>query len=55
MTYLDYTPGGPDYVSNNFDLETDIDADKNAGLDPETDDLWRNTFGFWSLTLFKTF
>ena len=49
VTQLDYTPGGPDYVSANFDLETDIGADKNPDMPAEDYDYWRNTFGFWSL------
>ncbi|MHC5112421.1 MAG: hypothetical protein ACYTHJ_21390, partial [Planctomycetota bacterium] len=47
VTQLDYTPGGPDYRTDLFNL--DPNAMPNDGLDPETDDLWRQTFGFWSL------
>ncbi|WP_201742286.1 hypothetical protein [Mangrovicoccus ximenensis] len=55
-TLLDYSAGGPDYagsdgVSGNlgkFDLDTDITLDKNLAV-PEGGDLWRSTFGFWSL------
>jgi Ca2+-binding RTX toxin-like protein len=46
VTHLDYTPGGPDYRTDLFNL--DPVATPNDGLDPATDDLWRKTFGFWS-------
>ena len=50
VTLLDYTAGGPDFRPDLFDLDTPVDADKNAGLTVGQDDLWRNTFGFWSRT-----
>ena len=51
VTTLDYLAGGPDYAPNAgaFDLDLPITLDKNATV-PEGGDLWRSTFGFWSLT-----